>query len=77
MLTEILQETGKQLTIEEITSAIHESATNNVKRTSQEVPQRMLKWITTEIQEETKKRRKASGSTKELPNRKIYLNSKN
>jgi hypothetical protein len=48
-LTEILRKIGEKPTIEEITSAIHESATKNVKRTSQEITQRRLKWMTTEI----------------------------
>jgi hypothetical protein len=75
-LTEILQETGEKLTIEEITSAIHESATKNVKITSQEVPQRRLKWMTTEIREETKKRRKAERKHKSTPNTENLLEFK-
>jgi hypothetical protein len=51
-----------------MTRAIHESATKNVKRTSQEILQKRLKWMTTEIREETKKRRRAERRYKITPN---------
>jgi hypothetical protein len=57
-LARALRNTDERLSIKEITKTIFESAAQNIKRTSQEIPKRKLKWMTPQINDKIRERRK-------------------